>query len=604
MAKDVIIRPGDGKIQFSGDTLIGSPEDGTLEFSETGPDGAGLYFTIGSVRKKILFEAEGPTGPTGPTGSQGSLGSQGSIGSTGPIGSSGPTGPTGSVGSSGPTGPTGHQGSIGSSGPTGPTGSVGSSGPTGPTGSSGPSGAIGVIGSTGPQGVTGGVGSTGPTGPQGGTGPTGPTGPTGYTTFPIRGPQGSIGPTGPSGPQGYSGDTGPSAGVENYVDVITVSGNWVCPAGVTSVTVYCIGAGGGGGTTTAPASYIGGGAGGSSATKTLAVIPGNSYFCSIGAGSTTTGGDTYFVNTSTCLAKGGAYSTSSSGAAGSSTGCVGDSVWSGGDGGNATMSYSGGGGGGAGQNISGGNASGAYAGAGFYYGGYGGSGVSVSNTRNDGNTYGGGGSGAYEIASTPTITTTAASSITYKSAVSGGDISCSCSIDQRGVVWSKNTNPTVDGVFEGYTDNGSGTGTFVSNITTNCKNTTYYIRAYALVGSTYYYGNQVSFVTDNPTTYSIFFGASTTCSGGTITCTDETTTVNASWQYINCCLSCVRGKSAYLVYSVSASFPLPGDILYNDDCKWTATRWGFYDDGTTWWIIYLVNGVVSTRYALSSSPPL
>ena len=113
MAKDIIIKPADGTIRIDNpDGLISSVEDGALEFYESGPDGAGLYFTVGSVRKKLLFEAEGPTGPTGSTGSRGVLGSVGSRGSIGPTGSIGPSGPSGASGTIGPIGSRGSRGST------------------------------------------------------------------------------------------------------------------------------------------------------------------------------------------------------------------------------------------------------------------------------------------------------------------------------------------------------------------------------------------------------------------------------------------------------------------------------------------------------------
>ena len=99
----------------------------------------------------------------------------------------------------------------------------------------------------------------------------------------------------------------------------TTSGTWVCPAGVTSATVECWGAGGSGATMTSNGSGAGGGGGAYSA-STLSVIPGTTYSYTIGAGSSSTaaGGDTWFQSATTIMAKGGnsPASNSSSGAAG------------------------------------------------------------------------------------------------------------------------------------------------------------------------------------------------------------------------------------------------------------------------------------------------
>jgi len=64
----------------------------------------------------------------------------------------------------------------------------------------------------------------------------------------------------------------------------------------------------------------------------------------------------------------------------------------------------------------------------------------------------------------------------------------------RGIVWGINQTPTINDNF-GSTSNGTGTGSFTSNLSNLMANTTYYVRAYAtnLVGTSY--GNQYSFTT-------------------------------------------------------------------------------------------------------------
>jgi hypothetical protein len=95
------------------------------------------------------------------------------------------------------------------------------------------------------------------------------------------------------------------------------------------------------------------------------------------------------------------------------------------------------------------------------------------------------------------ITTSAVINITQTTAVSGGTISYQGAsvINARGVCWSTSINPTIANSF---TTNGTGVGTFTSNLTGLTAGITYYVRAYATNTSGTSYGNQVSFVAVNP----------------------------------------------------------------------------------------------------------
>jgi uncharacterized protein (TIGR02145 family) len=66
-------------------------------------------------------------------------------------------------------------------------------------------------------------------------------------------------------------------------------------------------------------------------------------------------------------------------------------------------------------------------------------------------------------------------------------------VTARGVCWATTENPTVTG---SHTSDGSGTGSFISNITGLATNMTYYVRAFANNSVGTGYGNQVSFTTD------------------------------------------------------------------------------------------------------------
>jgi len=96
----------------------------------------------------------------------------------------------------------------------------------------------------------------------------------------------------------------------------------------------------------------------------------------------------------------------------------------------------------------------------------------------------------------PTLTSTAVSPITQTTATSGGNITSEggATVTARGVVWGTTTNPTT-GSNLGITTDGSGTGSFTSNLTGLTAGTTYYVRAYATNSVGTSYGNEVSFTT-------------------------------------------------------------------------------------------------------------
>ena len=88
--------------------------------------------------------------------------------------------------------------------------------------------------------------------------------------------------------------------------------------------------------------------------------------------------------------------------------------------------------------------------------------------------------------SLPTVTTGSVSNISATTATCGGEVTSSggSTVTARGVCWSTSQNPTVA---DSHTSDGSGTGSFNSNITGLTPSTTYYVRAYATnsVGTAY-----------------------------------------------------------------------------------------------------------------------
>jgi len=96
----------------------------------------------------------------------------------------------------------------------------------------------------------------------------------------------------------------------------------------------------------------------------------------------------------------------------------------------------------------------------------------------------------------PVVVTSGVISYNENSAICNGVVNDDggAEVTSRGVVWSTSFSPTIE-LNQGITIDGSGVGTFSSNIGGLTPNQTYYIRAYAtnIMGSSY--GNQVSITT-------------------------------------------------------------------------------------------------------------
>ncbi len=94
----------------------------------------------------------------------------------------------------------------------------------------------------------------------------------------------------------------------------------------------------------------------------------------------------------------------------------------------------------------------------------------------------------------PNIITTAISSLTPSTATSGGNITSGCGavVTARGVCWSNTANPTIA---DDHTSEGSGTGSFVSNLYGLSSGTIYHVRVYATTSLGTTYGNDFSFIT-------------------------------------------------------------------------------------------------------------
>ena len=94
----------------------------------------------------------------------------------------------------------------------------------------------------------------------------------------------------------------------------------------------------------------------------------------------------------------------------------------------------------------------------------------------------------------PAVTTTAVTEITKTSAKSGGNVTYDggATITARGLVWSTTADPDLTAnVIAG----GTGTGTFVSNLTGLTVNTQYHVRAFATNSKGTVYGDDIAFKT-------------------------------------------------------------------------------------------------------------
>jgi hypothetical protein len=154
-------------------------------------------------------------------------------------------------------------------------------------------------------------------------------------------------------------------------DYPTKTFSWTAPAGVTSVSVVCIGGGGGGYYSTTGSTSHGGGGGGLAYRNNIPVTPGQSYNVVVGARGSArvaassssssigdliadSGGNSYFNTASTVIAYGGR--SGREGRTGGSGGGTGATFYTGGTGGlGQATRQSGGGGGAAGYSGNGGN---------------------------------------------------------------------------------------------------------------------------------------------------------------------------------------------------------------------------------------------------------
>ncbi len=125
------------------------------------------------------------------------------------------------------------------------------------------------------------------------------------------------------------------------------------------------------------------------------------------------------------------------------------------------------------------------------------------------------------LALAPVVTTTALTSVTATSAISGGNITNDGGslIVERGICWSTNLSPTIS---DSKTSDATGLGIFISEAKGLTPGLTYFFRAYATNSVGTAYGNQVSTTTNAvlptiTTTATSDITSSSARSGGNIT---------------------------------------------------------------------------------------
>jgi uncharacterized protein (TIGR02145 family) len=122
----------------------------------------------------------------------------------------------------------------------------------------------------------------------------------------------------------------------------------------------------------------------------------------------------------------------------------------------------------------------------------------------------------------PVLTTSGVTSISYTTATSGGNVTNEggSPVISRGVCWNTSTNPTID---NSKTVESGRLGPFTSNITNLEQFTQYHVRAYAMNSAGVGYGNQETFTTSQVALASLTTTAitsitqTTAVSGGNIT---------------------------------------------------------------------------------------
>ena len=360
---------------------VGAGQGGGNDNSGGGGGGLGYKNNITVVPGQSYTVVVGQAG-SGTTGSQGNVGGDSYfINTTTVKGGGGNNGVGGTyVGDGGGVG--GGKGSAGGGGgAAGYSGSGGSAANANGQGGGGGVGSSTTVTGTGAGSGGGGVGIKG----QGSSGAGGSPVVQNSASSAMGGGQGGSGGTAGTSitsPSSSSGATPtPAVGQAEWTTPGTYT--WTCPAGVTEVCSVAVGGGAGG------VNNSSGGGGGLAWRNAVQVTPGQTYTIVVGAGgagsssgsstNANRGGDSYFIDITTCRGGGGGW------AAGGLVSTGGGYVGQGGDSGNTTAAFQGGGGAGGYTAGNTGGGGGTGAGSKCNFGGAGGGGVGIYGQGASGN---------------------------------------------------------------------------------------------------------------------------------------------------------------------------------------------------------------------------
>lgn len=179
-------------------------------------------------------------------------------------------------------------------------------------------------------------------------------------------------------------------------------------------------------------------------------------------------------------------------------------------------------------------------------------------------------------ANAPVISTSAVSNIAQNTAKCGGNVTSDggYAITERGVCWGTNSTPTIS---NSKTTDGTGTGSFTSNLTGLAANTTYYVRAYATNSEGTGYGSAVSFTTQQAITVTDIDGN-----------TYHAVTIGSQiWMVENLKVTKYRDGT-----------PIPN---VSDDASWTALTTGAYCNLTSPYGNSTTYGKLYNWYAVSDA---
>jgi uncharacterized protein (TIGR02145 family) len=178
------------------------------------------------------------------------------------------------------------------------------------------------------------------------------------------------------------------------------------------------------------------------------------------------------------------------------------------------------------------------------------------------------------ITTSAAVTTNAVSAILTNTAVSGGNVANDGgrAITQRGVCWSTTPNPTTA---NSITNNGSGLGSYSSNLTGLSPNTLYYARAYAINSVGTFYGNQVSFTTSTGTS-----GSATHSCGATNVHNPNLTYGSMTDQDGNTYKTIVIGTQEWMAENLKVSHYRNGDLI---PVVTNNNTWAGLSTGATCW---------------------